>query len=131
MKLLLDTCVILWAVSDPDQLTSKAKRLLVDKSAQIIVSPMSCAEIACLVARKRIKLDRHWKLWFRHFVELNQWAVIPIDLPVMEESYSLPDDFHRDPVDRILVATARLFQASIVTADERIRRYPHVRSEWD
>jgi PIN domain nuclease of toxin-antitoxin system len=83
-----------------------------------------------LVERKRIQIDRHWKLWFRHFVEKNGWEVVPVDLPVIEESYSLPGPFHTDPVDRILVATTRLFDARILTADEKIRAYPHVRSEW-
>ncbi len=103
---------------------------MTQKDIEIWVSPMSCAEIACLVERKRIKLDRHWKLWFRHFVELNGWSVIPVDLPIIEEAYSLPDDFHADPVDRILVASARLFQASLVTGDKKILSYPHVRTEW-
>ncbi len=130
MTLLLDTCTLLWAISAPEQLSSKAKKLILDKAAQIFVSPMSCAEIACLVEKKRIKLNRHWKLWFRHYVEINQWNMIPVDLPIIEEAYSLPGDFHRDPVDRILVATARLFQATIITADNKITGYPHVNSDW-
>ncbi len=130
MKLVLDTCTLLWAIASPQELSPKAKKLLEDESSEILVTPMSCAEIACLVERKKIRLDRHWKLWFRHFVELNQWQIIPVDLPIIEESYSLPGDFHRDPVDRILVATTRLFDARILTADQKIRDYPHVRSEW-
>ena len=80
--------------------------------------------------KKRIVLDRHWKLWFRFFSGENKWEITPIDLPITEEAYSLPGDFHRDPVDRILVATARLFEATIITADKRILDYPHVLSAW-
>ncbi len=130
MRLVLDTCAILWAVSAPQELSARAKKLLQDESSEVLVSPMSCAEIACLVERGKIQLDRHWKLWFRHFVELNDWRVVPVDLPIIEESYSLPGEFHKDPADRILVATARLFDARLVTADQKIRDYPHVRSEW-
>lgn len=130
MKVVLDTCTILWAIASPKDLTSHAKKLLEDESSEVLVSPMSCAEIACLVDRKKIQIDRHWKLWFRHFVEQNEWEVIPIDLPIIEEAYSLPGEFHRDPVDRILVATTRLFDGRILTADKKIRDYPHVRSEW-
>ena len=130
MRLVLDTCTILWTIGSPQNLSARAKKLLEDESSEILVTPMSCAEIACLIERKKIQLDRHWKLWFRHFVELNHWETIPIDLPIIEESYSLPGDFHRDPVDRILVATTRLFDARIITADQKIRSYPHVRSEW-
>ena len=130
MKLVLDTCTILWAVSDPQKISARARKLIEDEAAEILVTPMSCAEIACLVERKKIQLDRHWKFWFRHFIEQNGWEVIPVDLPIIEESYSLPGDFHRDPVDRVLVATTRLFDASILTADEKILNYPHVRSVW-
>ncbi len=42
----------------------------------------------------------------------------------------LPDDFHKDPTDRIIVATARKFGAPIVTADGKIRDYRHVRTIW-
>lgn len=130
MKLLLDTCTILWAVASPNELSRKAKELLTDENSVIFVSPMSCAKIACGVDRKRIELDRHWKLWFRHFVSLNGWQTIPVDLPVIEEAYSLQEPFHSDPVDRVLVATARLHQATLVTADKKILEYPHVTAAW-
>lgn len=130
MKVLLDTCTILWSISSPDQLSTKAKNILTDEESEIFVSPMSCAEIACAVGRKKLVLDQHWKMWFRKYVELNSWAVIPVDLPIIEEAYSLPDDFHRDPVDRILVATSRFHKALLLTADKKILDYPHVSSGW-
>ena len=130
MKVLLDTCSILWAVSSPKELSKAAIALLQDKDSEIFVSPISCAELACLVERKKVKLDRHWKLWFRHFVDLNGWDVLPIDLPIVEEAYSLAPPFHNDPADRILVATCRLFQCRLLTADKKILNYPHVESIW-
>jgi PIN domain nuclease of toxin-antitoxin system len=130
MKLLLDTCTILWAVSKPKKLSRKAQDLITDHTSLIFVSPMSCAEIACLSERKIIELDNHWKLWFRKYIDLNGWDILPIDLPIIEEAYSLPDDFHKDPVDRILVACSRLYQAAIVTGDKKILKYPHVESIW-
>jgi PIN domain nuclease of toxin-antitoxin system len=48
----------------------------------------------------------------------------------MEEAYSLPETFHRDPADRIVVATARALNAPVVTADEKILGYPHVDTIW-
>jgi PIN domain nuclease of toxin-antitoxin system len=117
-------------VSNPTELSAKAKKNIESDETRILVSSISCAEIACLVHAKRIELDRHWKLWFRHFTSLNQWEVIPIDLSIVEESYSLPGLFHRDPADRFLVATSRLYRAPIVTADSKILEYPHVESIW-
>ena len=130
MKLFLDTCTILWAVAQPKKLSKKAQGLIIDENSSICVSPMSCAEIACLSDRKLIEIDQHWKLWFRKYIDLNGWDIIPVDLPIIEEAYSLPGDFHEDPVDRILVACARLYQAAIVTADKKILKYPHVESIW-
>ena len=97
---------------------------------EVCASAISCAEIACASERGRLELDRHWRLWFRHYVEMNGWTVLPIDLEVVEEAYALPEPFHRDPADRIIVATARRLAAPVVTADARILGYPHVTTLW-
>lgn len=130
MKILLDTCCIIWSVSDPDSLSRKAVALLQARDSEIFVSPISVAEIACGSDRGRIQLDRHWKIWFRYYLELNQWQVEPIDLSIMEEAYSLPDDFHVDPADRIIAATARLRNYVLLTADRKLLHYPHVNTIW-
>ena len=130
MKVVLDTCAILWAVSEPEVLTEKSRSVLISESTEVLVSPISCAEIACAVERQRILLDRHWRLWFRHFVELNQWTVVPIGLSVIEEAYSLPEYTRRDPADRIIVATARKQDCAVITADREIVEYPHVDTIW-
>ncbi len=130
MKLLLDTCVILWSVSDSKKLSAQASKILTDSESEILVSAMSCAEIACACERGKIELDRHWKKWFRDFSGLNGWSVMPIDILIIEEAYSLPQPFHADPADRVLVATARVLGASIVTADKKILEYPHVETVW-
>ncbi|OQY04093.1 MAG: hypothetical protein B6I22_10245 [Desulfobacteraceae bacterium 4572_123] len=61
---------------------------------------------------------------FINFVE--QGEVIEI----MEEAYALPDIFHADPADRIITATARLNDYTILTADKKILAYPHANSAW-
>jgi len=69
MKILLDTCCIIWAVSDPGALSETAITLLQAEDAEIFVSPISAAEIACASERGRISLDQHWKKWFRYYLE--------------------------------------------------------------
>ena len=128
MKLILDTCAILWAVAAPEKLSSHAREMMSLDSTEVFLSPISSAEIACGVERKRIELDRHWKVWFRYFINLNGWQVIPIDLDIMEEAYSLPESFHQDPADRLIVAAARLNSLTVVTGDRKILDYPHVRA---
>jgi PIN domain nuclease of toxin-antitoxin system len=130
VKVLLDTCAVLWAVMEPEKLSSRARTVLSEPDTRAMVSPMSCVEIACAVERGRVILDRHWRLWFRHFIEENDWDVATIDLRVVEEAYSLADFQHRDPVDRLVVATARVHSCPVVTADRRILDYPHVDTIW-
>jgi PIN domain nuclease of toxin-antitoxin system len=130
MEVLLDTCTILWIVSSPDRLTGPALEILQDDDTMPFVSAISAAEIACGCERGRIELDRHWKTWFRYFIDSNQWMCLPVDLSIAEEAYSLPPPFHADPADRILVATARLHGLKILTADRRILDYPHVETIW-
>ena len=130
MKLLLDTCTIIWVVSAPRELSRDAKIALQNPDADIAYSPMSCTEVAWAVQRKKISIDRHWKPWFRHYVDLNGWKPMLIDLEIVEEAYSLPEPFHSDPIDRLLVATARLHDFHLVTGDKKILKYPHVRTVW-
>ena len=130
MKILLDTCCLVWAVSDPQQLSQAAAAALQADDTLVSVSAISCAEVACLADRGRIRLDRHWRAWFREAVRLNGWDVHDVDLQVVEEAFSLPGEFHRDPADRLLVAAARLGQYTILTADRKILDYPHVQSLW-
>ncbi|BBO92885.1 type II toxin-antitoxin system VapC family toxin [Desulfosarcina ovata] len=130
MKILLDTCCIIWAVSEPLAISKNARLLLAAEESEVYVSVISAAEIACAVERERIVIDRHWKNWFRHYIDLNCWQVQNISLEIMEEAYSLPEAFHADPADRIIAATARLNNFTILTADKKIRSYPHVKTLW-
>ena len=130
MKLLLDTCCIIWAISEPSAISKDAKTLLTADESEIYVSVISVAELACAVERRRIIIDRHWKKWFKYYSDLNGWQVKDISLGIMEEAYSLPDAFHADPADRIITATARLNHYTILTADKKILAYPHVDSVW-
>jgi len=130
MKLLLDTCSLIWAISEPSALSKTAEALLTADDSEISVSVISAAELACAVERGRIVIDRHWKKWFRYYIDLNHWQVEDINLDIMEEAYSLPEAFHDDPADRVITATARLRGQTILTADKKILAYPHVKSVW-
>ena len=130
MKLLLDTCCIIWAISQPSAISKTAQTLLTAGESEIHVSAISVAEIACAVEQGRIVIDRQWKKWFRHYINLNGWQVDSIDLNIMEEAYSLPETFHADPADRIITATSRLKNYILLTGDKKILSYPHVNAVW-
>ena len=120
----------MWAITDPSQLSKKAIVALENPTSRISVSAISCGEIACLVNKNRIQIDRHWKVWFNHFIEMNQWSCFDVSLQIIQEAYSLPEDFHQDPADRVIVATGRLNDLSIITSDQKIIAYPHCSTLW-
>ena len=130
MRILLDTCCVIWAISSPASLSSAAVDILERKDTVVYVSPISCAEIACLSDRGRITLKQHWKTWFNHYFTVNDWQLKDITLSIIQEAYSLPDDFHQDPADRIITATARIHDLTLLTADKKILDYPHVTTAW-
>lgn len=92
------------------------------------VSAISCAEIACLAEANRIAVSPHWRTWFDRSVADNGWSVLDIDLETVQEAFSLPGEFHRDPADRFIVAAARLHRMLVITGDRKILDYPHVQS---
>ncbi len=126
MRVLLDTCAIIWAVSEPDKLSAQARAVLEEGDTEVFVSPISCAELACLQERGRIELDVHWKTWFDRYLDLNGWQVIDISLPIIQDAFALPSEFHADPADRIITATARTERLTLVTGDQKLIRYPFV-----
>jgi PIN domain nuclease of toxin-antitoxin system len=54
------------------------------------------------------------------------WSCLPITADILAEAFSLPSPIHRDPADRVLIATARHERLTLVTTDGKIRGYPHV-----
>ncbi len=130
MKLLLDTCVVLWAGLAPERLSSPATAALTDPAAEIYIAAITAAEIACAQARGRIELDLHWKLWLHRALEVNGWRPLAADLEVVEEAYSLPEPFHPDPADRLITATARIHRLTVVTGDRLLLAYPHLTCLW-
>ncbi len=97
----------------------------------IFVSAITCAEIACLADSGKVDVHPHWRTWFNHSVAANRWSVLDIDIETVQEAFSLPGDFHRDPADRFIVAAARLRHMPVVTADRKIIDYPHVETCWE
>jgi PIN domain nuclease of toxin-antitoxin system len=130
MAVLLDTCSLIWASGAEEQLSPLGRSMLSDPRGAFFVSAASCGEVACAQERKRLELPLHWKPWFRKMLDVNGWECLPVSLEIIEEAYSLPGSFHADPVDRILVATARLHDLVLLTADSKILAYPHVKARW-
>ena len=68
--------------------------------------------------------------WLSYVGSIEAVNFVPVDNEIAVKSTELPGDFHKDPADRLIVATARKLAAPLVTADEKIRAYQHVRTIW-
>ena len=83
-----------------------------------------------LVSRGRITLSVDVTAWLAVVEEIDCLKFIPVNNEIAVAAVHLPGDFHKDPADRLIVATARKLGAPVVTADEKIRVYPHIRTIW-
>ena len=91
---------------------------------------VSCLEVATLVARSRIALDRPVPAWLQESLAQPDVDLLPLTPAVSVKAAELPTDFPGDPADRLIVATAILESAMLVTKDQRIRPYAGVRTVW-
>ena len=126
MKLLLDTHVWIWAFEGAEALGPKAALRITTAGAERFVSPISTLEIARLVWGQDMRLTCPTRDWIAQSTTDLRLDTLPVTHAVSLEAYQLPGEFHRDPADRILVATARVHGCHLLTADERILAYPHV-----
>lgn len=130
--IVLDTHVWWWALSEPHHLSRAATEAIQDTPReQVRVAAISLWELALLFHRQRIVLEIPPQAWFRHALEGTGFQVEPLTPAVALEAYHLPEPFHRDPADRLIVATARILGARLVTKDRLIRDYAHVATIWD
>ena len=128
MKYLLDTHVWVWSQEDPRRLGENARRLLLDSEHEHFVSAISTLEIARLVHRGLLRLKHRFAEWKELSLGQLQAGTTEVTHEIAWEAYNLPGKFHSDPADRVLVATARLHGLTLLTADDMILRYTHVRT---
>ena len=119
---------MIWFSEATSDLSPQAYEAIGHPENQTYVSPVSLMEIACLVQRARIRLTEDWRVWWRRQLDVNGWAVRSITSEIAAEAYSLPEPIHRDPADRLLIATARIEDMTLITGDNLIFDYPHVQT---
>ncbi len=126
--IVLDTHVWVWWVHGSDRLTARYREYLsAETTGGLAVSAISCWEVAKLVQKGRLTLPVPIREWFEQALGPSGVQLLPLTPAIAAESAALPGDFHRDPADQLIVATARVHDVPLVTADEAIRAYPHVR----
>lgn len=128
--IVLDTHVWLWWLAEPSKL-SRAARQAIDEAGEIAVSAISSWEIAMLVKRRRISLDRDVATWVRQALAPARVVSQPLSSDIAVAAGLLDGDgFPGDPADRFIYATAQARRARLVTRDEKIRRFDARVTVW-
>lgn len=133
--ILLDTHVLIWWVNGDVERLSAAAMAAIDQASTgrekaLLVSAISCWEVAMLVSRGRLALGMDGERWLALVQSIPAVALLPLAPAVAIAATRLPEPFHPDPADRFLVAQARALGIPLVTADAKIRAYSHVQTLW-
>jgi PIN domain nuclease of toxin-antitoxin system len=130
--IIIDTHVWLWLLHDPSQLSNAARAKIEIEEAQngILVSAISVWEIAVKSSLGKLTLPLSIDDWYALAKSHSGIVIEALNPEDAISSTQLPGDFHKDPADRIIVAMARRYNVSLITCDNNILRYPHVKTIW-
>jgi len=130
--IVLDTHAWVWWVSGARALPARVSEQVERHRAQrtIRISSISVWEVAQLVKRGRLELTMSVDDWVARSEALPFLEFVPVDNRIALASTRLPGQFHADPADRIIVATTRGLGATLITKDDKLRRYAHVETLW-
>lgn len=104
-----------------DSLSGVARRLL-DEEDRLLVSSICCWEVATLVRKGRLGLDREVNEWVPEALGASRVEELPVTAEIGTEAGGL-ENFHGDPADRLLAASAKLLQRPLLTKDRRLREF--------
>ncbi len=125
--IVLDTHIWAWWVHGDPRLTAQQNQWLQQYESQGLgVSAISCWEVAKLVEDGRLALPHTVGDWMSQALAYPGVRLLELTPEIAVESTQLPGVFHRDPADQIIVATARIYNCALLTADAKILSYPHV-----
>ena len=119
MRLLLDTHVWLWSLTEPNRLSRRARSAIARNRDDLWLSPISTWELLVLVERGRVRLDDEPRHWVREALGRSpvQEAALGHQVALRSREVGLP---HEDPADRFIVATALVYELTLVTADDTL-----------
>jgi PIN domain nuclease of toxin-antitoxin system len=125
VKLLLDTHIWLWSTLEPQRLTRRVDKALVDPANELWLSPVSVGELIVLLRKGRLTLPSDVAAWVAKTIEDLELTEAPLTVEVALAlgSINFP---HGDPADHFLAATAKVFELTLVTADEHLIHLPGI-----
>jgi PIN domain nuclease of toxin-antitoxin system len=126
VKLLLDTHIWLWSTLEPQRLTRRVEKALADPANELWLSPVSVAELTVLLRKGRLTLPHDIQTWVMKTIQDLQLTEAPltIEVALAISSINFP---HGDPADHFLSATAKVFNLTLVTADQHLINLPGIR----
>jgi PIN domain nuclease of toxin-antitoxin system len=126
---LLDTCTFLWLVAEQERLSPAARAYLAAHAGRLFVSAISGFEIALKQRKGALGLPLPTRTWYSRALEFHGLREAALDGPIAIAAAELPP-LHRDPCDRIIVATAQAHGLTVVTPDPAIAAYPGTSVVW-
>ncbi len=119
MKLLLDTHIWLWSALEPQRLARRVKESLTDPTNELWLSPLSVGELIVLLRKGRLQLPRNVAEWVATTIADLQIVEAPltVEVALAVMSFDFP---HGDPADHFIASSAKVFNLTLVTADENL-----------
>ncbi len=132
MKYVLDTHTWIWWNMHPKKLSPKVLTLLSTPKRydELLLSAISPWEFSKLLEKGRLGISCSPEEWLSEALTMPKLRLVPLTPTISYRSTSLPQPFHTDPGDQIIVATAREENATVLTKDALIQQYTHVRTLW-
>lgn len=130
--ILLDTCAIVWDALEPKKLSAKAKKAIdnADKHNALIVSDISIWEISMLIKKGRIEIETTPAHFINLYLQTRNISVKTISPEIAELSVNFGEEINSDPADRIIGATAIIYNARLVTADSNLGNCDVIDTLW-
>jgi len=116
----------------PEKLSTRVRTLIAAPSRydELLLAAISLWEFAKLLEKGRLAVSCDPEEWLDVALQMPKLRLVPLAPSIAYRSTILPQPFHGDPADQIIVATAREEDATVLTSDQRIRSYAHCRSIW-
>jgi PIN domain nuclease of toxin-antitoxin system len=125
VKFLLDTHIWLWSTLEPQRITRRVEKALVDPANELWLSPVSVGELIVLLRKGRVTIPDEVGVWVGDTVKNMELTEAPLTLEVAVAIASINFP-HGDPADHFIAATAKVFGLTLVTADDRLMRLTEI-----
>lgn len=129
--ILLDTHVLVWWVNKDVLLPTSILRFIQQQDEkQICISAITFWEVALLTKKKKVNLAFDLHSWTQLVLSIPSLRVIDLNPAILIKSVLLEAPLHADPADRIIVATTQTLGATLISKDDKLLKYPHIKTFW-